>query len=1023
LQKKLDADAAKLVELKKDTAERKRKTQMQASSEKVAGVEAAVQKLAAVMAKFSDEKLDELSTEDACAVAQEMGAAERDAQMSVSDARKFLAMRLQETKSFSEAMRGPMAQDLSKMQSKLTQSQVELAKLSKQFSEREQRFVARNLVESAEAGLEDLQADTASATKVAAPLLADDQTEFVQAYYAQILAGVLQTYMQNTGTTLQVLFASITSNTTADAKEFVTFVLERLPEMLEGTKEAVAGSFSEEQAAAIFAYMSASQGKASATDFEAVVRERLVCLSTSGVPLIDALDEGQEIGSVEAGEAVHVLEEQQDKDGNKCARCVLARDSTTAWVILANSDGVINFRPSPSAIGRMDSIEAYVKAIHEHCTEAARMSDQKVSEVSNLKQGPLSEIKDKLIQARTKLSQEQSKIEQLKKSVASAKAQIVQRGKEDLQKVQQAKCKALAAKSVTDCTSAVEVAEAKADKVIESTKGANSESLQKEHSIPQIKNLKREADAALQALVDGKAVVARTLESFEVFKGHTRNFLEARVELTKLTARANVAEKRCSAATDAVRAAHTQVVRTATQQARSALRLAARKLGRSNDELFEELAKGLGEISEAAFIKFAKSLPEHGLASEQVSLVYNEFGPYGLKKLGFSKALQEFCRCDKEIAITDAFELGEHSSTVRKLKQHELFEVLEGPREDADSQLKRVRGRALKDAAAGWVTLKGNQGTPFLKETKKPFMHALREASLREKFDETSPLVRKLEIDEVVELLEGPRDWTAEPAVMLHVKASKDGVAGWVTLKDTGVTFASPSKSTYVCRSTIAMTDSFDIQNCNIVRKVGVGEALEVVASDDQAKPDTDKAITRLRFKAPRDGKEGWVTLKGNNGTIFVEMSKSHYVVDKDLPLRETITKGSALVRSLIIGEVLEALEPAKELKPEAKLGVKIRPLEDGKVGWVVVSLPAPVKPWTPKYTCKAAVAITGSFAEEGAAVVRQAEPGETFEAVDGPTVDVSTGLRRIRLATAADGVVGWATLRGSDGTAFLQSA
>ena len=42
LQKRLDGDAAKLAESKKDTAERKRKSQMQASNEKISGVELAV---------------------------------------------------------------------------------------------------------------------------------------------------------------------------------------------------------------------------------------------------------------------------------------------------------------------------------------------------------------------------------------------------------------------------------------------------------------------------------------------------------------------------------------------------------------------------------------------------------------------------------------------------------------------------------------------------------------------------------------------------------------------------------------------------------------------------------------------------------------------------------------------------------------------------------------------------------------------------------------------------------------------
>mmetsp|Transcript_117166 Transcript_117166/g.364164 ORF Transcript_117166/g.364164 Transcript_117166/m.364164 type:complete len:392 (-) Transcript_117166:160-1335(-) len=113
------------------------KMQMQASGEKIAGVEAAVQGLAATLAKLSDAKLAEISAEDARSVCEEIAQAEHGTQAAVADARKFLAQRLQDAKGFSETVRGPITKDLSKLQSRLTQCQVELAKLSKQRTERE----------------------------------------------------------------------------------------------------------------------------------------------------------------------------------------------------------------------------------------------------------------------------------------------------------------------------------------------------------------------------------------------------------------------------------------------------------------------------------------------------------------------------------------------------------------------------------------------------------------------------------------------------------------------------------------------------------------------------------------------------------------------------------------------------------------------------------------------------------------------------------------------------------------------
>merc|ERR1719410_949136 len=104
LQKKLDVGAAKLAELKKDTTERKRKTQMQASGEKIKDVEIAVQKLADSMSKFNDDKLKEISADEARNLCEDIAQTEHKAQAAVADAKKFLAARLQDAKT-SDALR------------------------------------------------------------------------------------------------------------------------------------------------------------------------------------------------------------------------------------------------------------------------------------------------------------------------------------------------------------------------------------------------------------------------------------------------------------------------------------------------------------------------------------------------------------------------------------------------------------------------------------------------------------------------------------------------------------------------------------------------------------------------------------------------------------------------------------------------------------------------------------------------------------------------------------------------------
>jgi hypothetical protein len=293
---------------------------------------------------------------------------------------------------------------------------------------------------------------------------------------------------------------------------------------------------------------------------------------------------------------------------------------------------------------------------------------------------------------------------------------------------------------------------------------------------------------------------------------------------------------------------------------------------------------------------------------------------------------------------------------------------------------------------------------------------------MHQKFDEASPKIRDLHVDEVFELLEGPREEAVSSEVHLKISTSTDPLQGWVTIRDTaGSTFASQYEDVYVCKSTIAMTDEFDIKKCKVLRKVSIGEALILLPEQDGQSD--EKGIQRRKFRGTHDAREGWVTLKGNQGTVYVEPSKSHFKVETEMVLREGLNTGSSELRKLSIGEILHGLEAPKEVRPDAKLGVRARSLEDGKAGWVCfASGPSPpLRPWRAAYTCKAAVALTPTLAAKDADTVGQAKPGDTFEVVEGPSVDTATGLRRIHCATAADGVVGWATLRSSDGAVFLE--
>jgi len=1011
IQQRLDKCAAQLGELKKDTAERKRKTQMQASTEKLAAVEASVQNLSNAMTKFADDKLVNISPEEARSVCEEIAHAEQGAQTAVSDARKYLALRVQEAKSFAEGQRASITAELGKLQARLTHCQVELAKLSKQATEREQRFVAQKLLQEANASFEKLHSEVEAAHKVAEPLFAEDTAKFLAGLYSESFASNLREYAKTSGLSGEAIFATFCKSKIANAEDLATF-LDKLPE-LAGKEEL---GFSGEQAAVILDTIGKG-GKLPVASFTPLLKEYSICaLNTTA---LDKPQGGQEVGTVAAGEGVEFLE-QKEGPGFKMGKVVLARDGTTVWVDIMASTGAPNFKPS-CGVGRLDSIEAYIISIHRACKHAAETADRKSVEVAGVKQGPLAEVKAKLLQLRSKIGQEQSKVEQLRKQVSVGKNGILEKRKEEVQKVQEVRIKAVASKSVAEAAAAVEAAEKEAEKITKSSSALGGAEKLAELSIAKLETMKGEADKVLEVLTEARGVVGRVSGSLEARRGPSRAaLLEARVDLTKLGSRVGTAEKKVRNSTEAVRTAHSQVVKSATEKARVALRGAARKMQKSSDELFDQSSAGKTEMSSQEFSKFVKKIEGHGLTSEQVSLVYKEFGPHGLRKSGLAKALQEFQRCTKGIAITDTFDI-ETANTLRKLAPGEIFEVLEGPKEDTETHMQRVRGRALRDGKVGWVSVASNQGTVFLTPVDKPFVWCAAEAALRDQAGSASEQVRALAKDEVLELLEGPREETPEPELLVHCTASKDGVAGWITIRDaTGTQAAEPSKGLYVCKSAIAMTDVFDIKNCQVVRKVDVGETLEMVG---EAKEDSAVEISRLEFRALRDGKKGWVTLKGNQGTVFVESSTSHYTISSSVALRSAASRDSPVVRELSVGEKIEAMEAPREEQPDSRILARVRALEDSAAGWLSwtkASKKTPLRPWTSKYVCKASMDITSSLKADQSAV-KKAEVGDVFECIQGPVLDASSGSRRVRLATAADGAVGWASVRDIDGAQLLE--
>jgi len=142
-------------------------------------------------------------------------------------------------------------------------------------------------------------------------------------------------------------------------------------------------------------------------------------------------------------------------------------------------------------------------------------------------------------------------------------------------------------------------------------------------------------------------------------------------------------------------------------------------------------------------------------------------------------------------------------------------------------------------------------------------------------------------------------------------------------------------------RQATVLTDCHSIKGSTIVRRLEPGEVVEVLQG-----PMVEESVglMRVQAKAMNDGTEGWITISGNQGTVFLEEGGGLFRVLKETILTEdfnltagkdTSRKLKDLTRKVREGEILEVWEwPLKEEESGlTRMRAKVK--SDGAVGWV----------------------------------------------------------------------------------------
>jgi len=225
------------------------------------------------------------------------------------------------------------------------------------------------------------------------------------------------------------------------------------------------------------------------------------------------------------------------------------------------------------------------------------------------------------------------------------------------------------------------------------------------------------------------------------------------------------------------------------QDAVTALRSYMGAEGKTGEQLFEVLLNGAGSgaVEKARFVEFvAKELKEPlQLTEPQVEKLFDHIAggeeTTNLSKARFLELIRLYYKCVKATVMTEGVSI--KSKTVRRLLAGEVLEALEGPQNEEGAKVMRVKCLSVEDGTVGFVTVAGNQGTPFLVPGGNVYA-VVRETVMTDGVSVAeSKTVRRLAKGELIEVVEfGKLDETLG-VKRLKGKAKLDGALGWITLE------------------------------------------------------------------------------------------------------------------------------------------------------------------------------------------------------------------------------------------------
>eukprot|EP00927_Polykrikos_kofoidii_P004101 TRINITY_DN11627_c4_g1_i1.p1 TRINITY_DN11627_c4_g1~~TRINITY_DN11627_c4_g1_i1.p1 ORF type:complete len:2037 (-),score=496.11 TRINITY_DN11627_c4_g1_i1:386-5647(-) len=926
--------------------------------------------------------------------------------------------------------------EIQQMLDKVKTFEQTLLKEKQRLSERKQGVAARGAIAKSTDLFVELDSKIAAAEAIAAPLISGKKEKLGGMIALMQVVDLVREHMKTTEKSITDVFQNMSNADTAAAavteESFVSFV-EELLAVKDGPKKDACALTKVQIKAAFTSLDCRGTGKLSASDFvehfsrcftvanpcamtehlsvrtgkivcRLEVGEKLICIGDpKGEEAFDEVDSADDLGTAPTA-GLRRLHTRREKTGAE------------GWVSLASNQGTVYLQAHTPHEAMTTAVDVALKEALEACAETQAFLRRESEKMQNARSGPLADVRAELTKMRVRASKAQQAHADIKKRVFEARRRYSEQLEKYQRQQQEASDRVTAERMVKEATAMADEAVAEVDRALSvaETILANKAS---DKASPLV--AMTEAEKALEA---AQAAVTKALEKvgktdFEKVRNtSSAPFVEARRGLLKQKVRLSPYESRTAKQLAAVSAARSRLASDAREAVAEALRAHTQK----KDITYEALYKKLLHPSEAhipveSFRDFIKSIAEPTLTVGQLDLGLEGLAP-GVTKLGLQGLMQEYLKCVKEVALTSTLEVSRVSSTVRKLELNEVVQVIGARTRDEGVGLERQRCRALVDGAEGWVTLRGNQGTSFMKSTAKPYYRCTADTVMQPDFDPTSTELRLIRVGEVLAALEGPRKAPAVEVSRIKGKATKDGKIGWITQKcTTGSLHLEEKQLLNVTKSTV-LTSGLDVSSASTVRKLEIGESLEAIGEmvDDSA-----KGISRLMVKARRDGMEGWATMKGSHGTAFLEETVVSYISKCGVALQSALATSSKTLRLLEEGELFEVIEgPKSEILdgPVRARGRVIGNDGDETEGWFTMA--NCMEAWSPTLRCKNATDLFDSAERGFATVIRTLQLGETMEVVEAPPPGTD---KMLRIRAKKDGALGFAASHAPKGDTIFE--